>query len=83
MELKLERNGIKIEPSVQFHDDIKKYFSGVFLINQERMKTNRMTTDKEPYSSEKEAEEASIKMGKIMVDNHFSGKQKLYFDQSM
>lgn len=82
MKRKHKSSGIVIETSVLFYEEIQKYNPGVVLINPERMKTNRLSTDSTMYRSENEAEEASLQIGKIILGNHLSGKEAFFFDQS-
>ena len=80
--MKHKSSGITIEASVFFDDDIRKYSPGVIFINSEGMKTNRMTTDPTMYSTQKEAEEVSFKIGKQILSTHISGAETFYFDQN-
>lgn len=81
MKRKHKASGIIIETSVVYHEDIKKYNSGVILTNPDGMKTTRMTLDPVMYSKENEAVDASFEMGERILRNHISGKEKLFFDQ--
>ncbi|MBI5334906.1 MAG: hypothetical protein HZB72_10020 [Burkholderiales bacterium] len=74
-------SGYQIEVAVTHHRDINKFGAGVVISNHEGMKTNRMTTDPTMYNSEKEAEDASFRMGEAILARHNSGKNKLDFDQ--
>lgn len=79
--MKHKKSGITIEPSVIFYEEIRKYSPGVIFINPEGMKTNRMAPDPTMYGTQKEAEEASFKIGKQILSTHISGEETLYFDQ--
>ena len=82
MKQKHKSSGIVIETSVLFYKEIQKYNPGVVFTNPEGIKTKRIAPDPTMYRSENEAEEVSLQIGKIILGNHLSGEEVLFFDQN-
>ena len=75
------KSGYKIITDVIYYEEIRKFSPGVVIVNPQGMKTTRIATGPILYNSEQDADNASFDAGKILLAQHLSSRESLYFDQ--
>lgn len=76
---KNHRSGYIIQTAVIYYEEIKQYSPGVIIINNEGIESNRIAPNSGMCNTKEEAELKSLNIGKLILGNHLSKKEIIYF----